>query len=126
MAMRSVFKEDIKLNEPYEILQNCMTYAYFFDETHPATGHPYVYTKDNFEMLNNRPEFFARKFDCCVDEDIMDMIDKNIVCQPEKPCTESAVIVILRQFVNYFEPGFFKDIINFNAGVFQKVVKISV
>lgn len=63
MAMRSKFKDMIEINDPYEILQNCMTYAYFFDNTHEATGHPFILTDSNYDMLLRRKELFARKFD---------------------------------------------------------------
>lgn len=63
MAMRSELKDMIELNDPYEVLQNCMTYAYFFDDTHEATGHPFILAEDNYDMLLGRKELFARKFD---------------------------------------------------------------
>lgn len=79
MAMQSKYRDCVEINDPYEVLQNCMTYAYFFDEGHPATGHPYILTKENFDMLSNRNELFARKFDCNVDDEILDLIDSEIL-----------------------------------------------
>lgn len=78
MAMRSPLKDLVSLNNPYEVLQNCMTYAYFFDEKHPPTGHPYILTEENYEMLKQRKELFARKFDDNIDSKILDMIDTYI------------------------------------------------
>lgn len=77
MVMRSRLCHMVDLNEPYEILQNCMTYAYFFDEDHEATGHPYILTSQNLEMLKKRKEFFARKFDITIDTKILDLLDEN-------------------------------------------------
>lgn len=79
MAMRSRLKDMIEVNNPHEVLQNCMTYAYFFDETHAPTGHPYILNKNNFEMIKKRKELFARKFDIDVDAEILTMIDLQIL-----------------------------------------------
>ncbi len=79
MTMRSTLKELVTVNNPYEILQNCMTYAYFFDDTHQATGHPFILTVDNFDMLKARKELFARKFDMTVNDEILDKIDQEIL-----------------------------------------------
>ena len=68
----------IDLNDSNEILQNCMTYAYFFDDEHKPTGHPYILKVNKFEMLINRKELFARKFDLSVDGKILDLIDNYI------------------------------------------------
>lgn len=84
MAMRSELTDQIDVNDPHEILQNCMTYAYFFDEEHEPTGHPYILTKNNFEMLQERREFFARKFDSNIDAEILDLIDQNILPEVNK------------------------------------------
>ena len=84
MTMRSNLKKQVDVNDPNEILQNCMTYAYFFDDEHKPTGHPYILTENNFEMLQNRKEFFARKFDMNIDENILDMLDKNILLERSK------------------------------------------
>lgn len=76
--MRSKYKEMIDLNAPDEILQNCMTYAYFFDDEHEPTGHPYILNINNLEMLKNRKELFARKFDEKIDSKILDQLDNYI------------------------------------------------
>ncbi len=78
MAMRSELRDQISLNDPYEVLQNCMTYAYFFDENHEATGHPYALTMDNYQMLRERKELFARKFDV-QSEELIERIDRDIL-----------------------------------------------
>ena len=79
MAMRSSFRDQVDLNDIYEIKQNCMTYAYFFDEEHEATGHPYVLTEKNFDMLRHRNELFARKFDLNIDRTIFELLDEKIL-----------------------------------------------
>lgn len=79
MAMRSELSNMIELNDPYAVLQNCDTYAYFFDDNHEPTGHPYVLQSENFDMLKSRKELFARKFDFTVDTDIIQKIDENIL-----------------------------------------------
>ena len=56
-----------------------MTYAYFFDEEHEATGHPYVLTEKNFDMLRHRNELFARKFDLNIDRTIFELLDEKIL-----------------------------------------------
>lgn len=84
MTMRSSLKEQVDVNDPYEILQNCMTYAYFFDDEHIPTGHPYILREKNFDMLQGRKEFFARKFDINIDTNILDMIDHKILLEERK------------------------------------------
>lgn len=79
MAMRSSLKQMVDVNEPYEVLQNCMTYAYFFDETHVPTGHPFILTEENYDMLRNRSELFARKFDLHESGSLMDRLDKEVL-----------------------------------------------
>lgn len=37
-------------------------------------GNPYVFRKDDFEMIRSSPAMFARKFSLDVDSDIVDMI----------------------------------------------------
>lgn len=81
MTMRSRLKDQVNVNDPYEILQNCMTYAYFFDDEHEPTGHPYILTESNYEMLKQRKEFFARKFDITIDDKILDLIEQNMLSE---------------------------------------------
>lgn len=78
MSMKSKYKNMIDLNKPDAILQNCMTYAYFFDNNHKPTGHPYIFNAGNFDMLKNRKELFARKFDMDIDNEILNLIDEFI------------------------------------------------
>lgn len=84
MTMRSRLKDQVNVNDPYEILQNCMTYAYFFDDEHEPTGHPYILTESNYEMLKQRKEFFARKFDITIDDKILDLIEQNMLSEVRK------------------------------------------
>lgn len=79
MTMRSALDHMVSINNPYEVLQNCLTYAYFFDETHVPTGHPYVLTEENYEMLRKRKELLARKFEMPESTRLMDRIDKEIL-----------------------------------------------
>ena len=58
-----------------------MTYAYFFDDTHEATGHPYILIDDNFDMLKERKELFARKFELGISDSLMDKIDQEVAEQ---------------------------------------------
>ena len=81
MAMRSSLHDLIEVNNPYEVRQNCMTYAYFFDDTHEATGHPYILIDDNFDMLKERKELFARKFELGISDSLMDKIDQEVAEQ---------------------------------------------
>lgn len=37
---------------------------------------PHVYTVEDFEMLKNSPNFFARKFDCKVDMEIIEKVEE--------------------------------------------------
>lgn len=75
--MNSKFKDQVVVNQPFEEKQNCLTYAYFCDEEHAATGHPYVFTMKNKELLDKLPHLFARKFDYSVDEKILDYLDRR-------------------------------------------------
>lgn len=81
LLMNSSFKEEIDVNSPEMVAQNCKTYAHFLPEGRPFTGHPYIFTvKDTkclMEQANNR--FFARKFDETVDSDILNWIDENLL-----------------------------------------------
>ena len=81
LLMNSSFKEEIDVNPPEMVAQNCKTYAHFLPEGRPFTGHPYIFTvKDTkclMEQANNR--FFARKFDETVDSDILNWIDENLL-----------------------------------------------
>lgn len=81
LLMNSSFKEEIDVNPPEMVAQNCKTYAHFLPEGRPFTGHPYIFTvrdtKCLMEQANNR--FFARKFDETVDSDILNWIDENLL-----------------------------------------------
>lgn len=78
MAMRSPVKNQVEVNSIDMVEQNCKTWAYFSDAGKPFKGHPYIFTKNEFERIKNSKFWFARKFDESVDSDIMDMIDKEI------------------------------------------------
>lgn len=75
MAMRSPLKDKIQLNPKDMVLQNCKTYAYFFDDNKPFVGHPYIFTDAEFDKLKNTDFWFARKFDITVNEKILDLLD---------------------------------------------------
>ena len=79
MAMRSPVKELIEINPKDCIAQNCMTWAYFFDDDKPFMGHPYVFTEDDYPKLKAAHQWFARKFDITIDERIIELIDENLL-----------------------------------------------
>lgn len=73
-----VFVQTIFVNSPYKdnlYMPNC-------NNDHLACvrlidwkrGNPYVFRKDDFEMIRSSPAMFARKFSLDVDSDIVDMI----------------------------------------------------
>lgn len=78
MTKRSPVSELVQVNPPDMVAQNCKTWAYFSDEGKPFKGHPYIFTVDEYEKLINNHFWFARKFDTTVDEEILNMLDKNI------------------------------------------------
>ena len=78
MTMRSPIMELVQLN-PYDMVeQNCKTWAYFSDEGKPFKGHPYIFTIQEAEKLENTDFWIARKFDEKIDNDIFDIIDEFI------------------------------------------------
>ena len=75
MSMRSPFSYMLEINQPDMVLQNCMTWAYFFDEEKIFKGHPYIFTMKEFDKLKTSNCWFARKFDINVDAKILDALD---------------------------------------------------
>ena len=78
LAMMSGLKDSIEVNPPDMVLQNCKTWAYFFDEGKEFKGHPYIFTMNEFDKLKDSDFWFARKFDENVDSDIMDALDRFV------------------------------------------------
>jgi hypothetical protein len=78
MTMASPLSNLVEINPIDMVAQNCMTYANFSVEGKPFTGHPYIFTKDDFNKLIEMPQLFARKFDINTDSEIIDMIDEYI------------------------------------------------
>ncbi len=79
MTMRHPLSEDVALNPPDMVAQSNQTWSYFTDEGKPATGHPYIITKSEFDKIAGLNCFFARKFDAAVDNEILDMIDHDLL-----------------------------------------------
>lgn len=79
MIMGSSLADRVVVNEPNETKQNCMTFAYFQDIDKPATGHPYIFTVNEFEKISKLHHLFARKFDIEIDSDILDRIDSHLL-----------------------------------------------
>ncbi len=75
MVMRSPLKNIVTINSKDAVEQNCKTWAYFFDKNKPFKGHPYIFTKQEYEKLINKDCWIARKFDTQVDEEILDSLD---------------------------------------------------
>lgn len=81
LLMNSIFKDEIDVNPPEMVDQNCKTYAHFLPEGRPFTGHPYIFTVKDTECLigHAKSRFFARKFDETVDSNILNWIDENLL-----------------------------------------------
>ena len=80
MTMRSPLRSKVKLNSVERVSQNSKTWAYFSDTGKPATGHPYIFTMNEYEKIANKKDcWFARKFDMDEDAEILDLIDRNII-----------------------------------------------
>lgn len=75
MTMRSDCKDLVEVNPKTMVAQNCKTWAYFFDEGKPFKGHPYIFTKQEYEKLINKDCWFARKFDITQSSEILDMLN---------------------------------------------------
>ena len=79
MAMMSPVKDLVKVNPIEQVGQNCKTWAYFSDDDKPFKGHPYVFTKKEFEKIKDSDCWFARKFDIKTDSEIFNLIDNNLL-----------------------------------------------
>lgn len=78
MTMRSPVKELVHINPPDMVAQHCKTWAYFTDVDKPFTGHPYIFTVNEYDRLVSSDFWIARKFDTGVDSRILDMLDTVI------------------------------------------------
>ncbi len=79
MVMRSPCKNDVHINPVHQVEQTCKTWAYFSDKDKPFTGHPYVFTVNEFDKLRDSSFWFARKFDVQQDNEIIELIQKNLI-----------------------------------------------
>lgn len=81
MAKLSPLSYLVQCNPKDMVLQNCKTYAYFFNDKKPFKGHPYEFTVADIDVLNEcRNNFyFARKFDSTIDYKVLDYIDDNFM-----------------------------------------------
>ena len=88
VLMNSGFADDIEVNPPDMVGQNCKTYAHFNPDGRPFTGHPYILTEGDENLLRElaRSRFFARKFDDAVGSSVLDWIDSELLGsdEPEK------------------------------------------
>jgi hypothetical protein len=64
----------------FEKVKPPITFAYWADPTDPS---PTTLTTEYWETLKTSKEFFARKFDYNVDAKILDLIDKELLKQPQ-------------------------------------------
>lgn len=81
MTMKSSLAYLVDVNPKDQRDQNCKTYAHFTDESKPFTGHPYIITNDDFDMIKNLEHFFVRKFDETVDKEILKSIDESLMVE---------------------------------------------
>ncbi len=80
LTMESELAGMVSLNTDDTTVQNCRTFAYFKDDYKPFCGHPYILTMDDIKLLESLQTYwFARKFDCKIDCDILDYIDLYIL-----------------------------------------------
>ena len=79
MLMQSPLKELVAVNPTDMVAQNCKTWAYFFDENKSFKGHPYIFTKDEYQKLITSDRWIARKFDITVCSEIFDLLDKYLI-----------------------------------------------
>ena len=77
LIMRTSCAKNVEINPIWERKQNCMTYANFETPTKKFVGHPHTLVAEDWKWLKLRKEFFARKFDIQVDEEIFYVIDKD-------------------------------------------------
>lgn len=75
ISMMSPLSDMIDTNPKDMILQNCKTWAYFFDEEKAFKGHPYIFTMKEYDKLKECNFWFARKFDMQIDEEILNKLD---------------------------------------------------
>lgn len=74
VTMKSPLKTLVDINPIDMIEQNCKTWAFFSGEGKPFVGHPYVFTCDEFDLLEKSDRWFARKFDMTVDEQVLEKL----------------------------------------------------
>lgn len=74
LARKSPLRELVRVKNQRE-KQASKTWAYFHDVDKPMAKHPYIYTKNEYKKLIDSDYWFGRKFDICVDSEIMDMLD---------------------------------------------------
>ena len=80
-TMRSSLSKLVDVNPKEQVSQNCLTFANFTNPYKQFVGHPHIITVDDWWWLKERKEFFARKFDECVDNKIIGIINKEILVE---------------------------------------------
>lgn len=79
ITMKTELSNLVDINPIDAVAQNCETFAYFQDVDKEPTGHPYIFTINEFKKIQNLPHLFARKFDINIDSAILDKIDSEIL-----------------------------------------------
>lgn len=79
MLMNGKYAGGVAVNPPDQVEQSCPTFAYFRPIGKPFTGHPYIFTEDDVEVLERLrfTHLFARKFDITYSAKILDWIDSE-------------------------------------------------
>jgi len=78
MTMRTSVAHFVDVNPVDERAQNCLTYAHFVSPTKGASCHPHILEENDWIWLQQRPEYFARKFDMNCSPKVFDIIDKTL------------------------------------------------
>lgn len=79
MIMNGPYAKKIEINPSDQVSQNCKTFAFFKKKGFPFVGHPYVFTKEEINLLDSKKSthYFARKFDTLIDEEVLNWIESN-------------------------------------------------
>ena len=84
MTKMSPVKDLVEINPKEQVLQNCKTWAYFFDEDKPFMGHPYIFSTNDFDKLKESNFWFARKFDITTEPKIIQLVIDNLCKESNK------------------------------------------
>jgi hypothetical protein len=72
-----IFFQTIVMNSPYAgtVVNDNLRYIEWND---PSSGSPAILRRDDFPKIAHAPQFFARKFDMFVDNEVLDLIDQEL------------------------------------------------